>query len=225
VTSVLAIEDDVDVAEVVRRSLHSAGIACATAPNGAEGIISAQRMRPDVILLDLDLPDADGIDLLPRLCDLAPVIVLTGRRGEESMVHLLARGAEDYVTKPFSPRVLVARIEVAARRDRGPAMTRLVHGPLVIDVEGRHATVGDVPLELTRLELDLLIHLAKHPGIVVSRDDLLEAVWHSSSAWQTSATVTEHVRRLRLKLGDAAWIENVRGVGYRFTPLGSSPTS
>jgi DNA-binding response OmpR family regulator len=224
VTSVLAIEDDIDVADVVRRSLHRAGIACATAPNGAEGIATAERMRPDVILLDLDLPDGNGMDLLPRLRDVAPVIVLAGLQGEESEVDLLAHGAEDYVTKPFSPRVLVARIEVAARRDRGPATTRLVHGRLVLDVERRRATLGDVVLDLTRLELDLLVHLAQHSGVVVSRDDLLAAVWKSSSAWQTSATVTEHVRRLRLKLGDPAWIESVRGVGYRFTPPRSSPT-
>src|SRR6187455_2955798 len=107
-TSVLAIEEDADVAEVVRRSLHGAGIACATAPNGAEGVTTAERMHPDVILLDLDLPDGDGLDLLQRLRALAPVIVLTDQHGDDSVVSVLARGAEDYVTKPFSPRVLIA---------------------------------------------------------------------------------------------------------------------
>jgi DNA-binding response OmpR family regulator len=223
-TSVLAIEDDADIAEVVRRSLHGAGMSCATAPTGSEGVITAERMRPDVILLDLDLPDADGLDLLPRLRDLAPVIVLTGRRTEESVVTSLSLGAEDYVTKPFSPRVLVARIEVAARRDRVVSAQVIRHGDLDIDLDRRLATLAGAPLELTRRELDLLAHLAERPGSVVSREELLAAVWQSSSEWQTAATVTEHVRRLRLKLGDPHWIENVRGIGYRFTPQGPVAT-
>lgn len=219
-TSVLAIEDDADVADLLRRSLQGAGITCATAPTGTEGMRAAERLRPDVILLDLDLPDADGLELLPRLRDLAPVIVLTGRRAEASVVTGLSLGAEDYVTKPFSPRVLVARIEVAARRRAAPPASRLiVHDELVIDLEQRLATLAGERLDLTRRELDLLAHLAERPGAVVSRDELLASVWHSSSEWQTAATVTEHVRRLRLKLGNPSWIENVRGIGYRFTPL------
>lgn len=218
-TAVLAIEDDDDVGDLLRRTLVGAGIACAVATRGGEGVRQAERSNPDVILLDLDLPDADGLDLLPQLCEVAPVIVLTGRRGEDAVVAGLGLGAADYVTKPFSPRVLVARVEAVGRRRRaGEPVTCIVHGPLVIDLERRLATLERKPLDLTRLELDLLEHLAQRPGAVVSRDELLASVWQSSAQWQTAATVTEHVRRVRLKLGDASWIESVRGVGYRFIP-------
>lgn len=218
-TAVLAIEDDGDTADLLRRALAGAGIDCAVTPTGGDGVRRAERQAPDVILLDLDLPDADGLELLPRLRDIAPVIVLTGRRSDDSVVTGLELGAEDYVTKPFSPRVLVARIAAVDRRRRGAAPPeRIVHGALVIDPEQRTAVLGGTALATTRREFDLLVHLARRPGAVVSRDELLRSVWHSSPQWQTPATVTEHVRRLRRKLGDPAWIESVRSVGYRFTP-------
>jgi two-component system phosphate regulon response regulator PhoB len=214
--SVLVIEDDDDMAELLRRALTGAGFECTRAATGREGLDTAPRMMPDVMLLDLDLPDADGLDLLPVLKEIAPVIVLTGRRTEEAIVTGLGLGAEDYVTKPFSPRVLLARIEVAARRRRDGEPTRIQRGGLLLDLSARTATLDGVSVELTRRELDLLAHLAERPGAVVSREDLLTAVWQSSAEWQGAATVTEHVRRIRLKLGNPGWIESVRGVGYRF---------
>jgi DNA-binding response OmpR family regulator len=213
---VVAIEDDTDVAEVIRTTLRRAGMAAEVVSSGAAGSAAASARRPDVVLLDLDLPDIDGLEMIPELAAIAPVIVLTGSRSEDAIVNGLERGADDYITKPFSPRVLVARIEVAARRPRPEETTRIEHGPLVVDVEGRAVTLAGRALDLTRREHDLLVHLALRPGVVVSREDLLGAVWHSSAEWQGPATVTEHVRRLRLKLGDDRWIANVRGVGYRF---------
>jgi len=216
--SVLVIEDDEDMAALLRRALDAAGFESTHAGTGRDGVEMAARAQPSVVLLDLDLPDADGLDLLPELTPIAPVIVLTGRRTEDAIVTGLGLGAEDYVTKPFSPRVLVARIEVAARRRQPgvPAPTRVQRGGLLLDLTARTATLDGVPIELTRRELDLLAHLAARPGTVVSREDLLAAVWQSSAEWQGAATVTEHVRRIRIKLGDPGWIESVRGVGYRF---------
>lgn len=215
-TTVLVIEDDPDTASLLARTLAAAGMTCSVQTTGDAGTSAAQRDRPEVVLLDLDLPDGDGLDLLPTLRTIAPVIVLTGRRSDESIVTGLECGAEDYVTKPFSPRVLVARIESALRRGRVATHGRIESGPLVIDLDRREATMGERPLELTRRELDLLAYLAERSGTVLDRDELLRAVWQSSAEWQTAATVTEHVRRLRLKLGDPAWIESVRGIGYRF---------
>jgi two-component system phosphate regulon response regulator PhoB len=220
-SSVLVIEDDEDIADVIRRALVAGGMSATVAPSSAvASALLAADLRPDAILLDLDLPDAFGLDLLPELRTVAPVIVLTGRRGEDTVVEGLALGAEDYVTKPFSPRVLVARVEVAIRRDRGEARGRIEHGGLSIDLERRAVLLDGKPIDLTRRELDLLAYLAGRPNTVVPRDELLASVWDSSAEWQTPATVTEHVRRVRLKLGDAAWIESVRGIGYRFHPVG-----
>jgi DNA-binding response OmpR family regulator len=219
--SILVIEDDPDIAELLRRTLSAAGMTTSIAVTADEGIRAANRLRPDAMLLDLDLPDADGLDVLPALRSIAPVIVLTGRHGEDSMIKGLQTGADDYLTKPFSPRELVARIEVVVRRASPAASSRIECGSLVIDLDRREASVDGNPVELTRRELDLLAHLALRPGRVVSRDELLTAVWQSSAEWQTSSTVTEHVRRIRLKLGDAAWIESVRGVGYRFVVPGA----
>jgi two-component system phosphate regulon response regulator PhoB len=219
-SKVLVIEDDDDVADVIRRSLSGNGIACTVAPSSAvaTALLSAG-LRPDVILLDLDLPDAFGLDLLPELRTVAPVIVLTGRRSEDTIVEGLSLGAEDYVTKPFSPRVLAARVEVAMRRGRGEARGRIEHGALAIDLERREVTLDGDAVDLTRRELDLLAYLADRPNSVIPRDELLTSVWESSAEWQTPATVTEHVRRVRLKLGDPGWIESVRGIGYRFHPV------
>ena len=213
-SNVLAIEDDPDMAALLVRALRTAGMRVTVAPTGTEGMSAEPREQPDAILLDLDLPDADGLDLIERLVPIAPVIVLTGRRSDDAVVTGLERGADDYVTKPFSPRVLIARIEAAQRR-RGSGSRAVERGPLRIDLDARVATLRGEPLDLTRRELDLLFHLADNAGKVVSREEILSSVWRSSAEWQTIATVTEHVRRIRLKLDDPSWIENVRGVGYR----------
>lgn len=217
--TILAIEDDPDMAAVLVRALGAAGLRVTVASTGRAGLAAAPRQRPDAILLDLDLPDVDGLELITELAAIAPVVVLTGRRGDEYVVTGLERGAADYVTKPFSPRVLVARIEAATRRRTGAGRT-ITRGSLQIEVDDRVACIDGVPLDLTRRELDLLVHLAERAGRVSSRDEILSAVWQSSAQWQAVATVTEHVRRLRIKLGDPRWIESVRGVGYRLVVPG-----
>jgi DNA-binding response OmpR family regulator len=215
--SILVIEDDAVMASIVRRVLAMADMTSTLAATGREGLATAARIRPDAILLDLDLPDANGLDLIPDLRAVAPVIVLTARATDDTVVRALDRGADDFVNKPFSPRVLIARIRAAIRRSSGTRHGHIECGPLDIDLDRRCVSLAGRPLDLTRRELDLLAHLAQHEGAVVTREELLSAVWQSTSEWQAPSTVTEHVRRVRIKLGDPRWIESVRGIGYRFT--------
>jgi DNA-binding response OmpR family regulator len=221
---VLVAEDDIDLQGFLRETLEAQGMAVRTADDGGAALAAVKAERPDVVLLDLDLPDVDGLDVLVtirRTGDL-PVIVLTGRRLEGDRVAGLELGADDYVVKPFSARELIARIRTVLRRatpSDGPT-DLIVHGDLRIDRSARAVTVNDEPVDLTKREFDLLAFLAAHPRRVFSREELLNEVWGSSEDWQAPATVTEHVRRIRLKVepdpAEPRWIQNVRGVGYRF---------
>ena len=221
---VLVVEDDVDLQGFLRETLEAQDMHVTTADDGATTLTAVAGRRPDLVLLDLDLPDVDGLEVLARLRDAGdiPVIVLTGRRLEQDRVAGLELGADDYVVKPFSARELIARIHAVLRRAApvadGPDL--LTFGDLHVDRAARQVTVGEAPVALTRREFDLLAFLAAHPGRVFSREELLNEVWGSSEDWQAPATVTEHVRRIRLKLeadpAEPRWIHNVRGVGYRF---------
>ena len=224
---VLVAEDDVDLQGFLRDMLEAEGMEVQAASDGAGTLLAVGSEPPDIVLLDLDLPDLDGLDVLAAVRkrgDL-PIIVLTGRRLEQDRVLGLERGADDYVVKPFSARELVARIRTVLRRsDHGggesEATSQLSFDGLVIDQSAREVTVDGNPVELTKREFDLLAFLAAHPRRVYSRQELLNEVWGSSEDWQVPATVTEHVRRVRLKLetdpSNPRWIHNVRGVGYRF---------
>jgi DNA-binding response OmpR family regulator len=222
---VLVAEDDVDLQGFLRETLEAQGMAVRTASDGGAALAAVQAERPDVVLLDLDLPVMDGLDVLATIRrdgDL-PVIVLTGRRLEQDRVTGLELGADDYVVKPFSAPELIARIRTVLRRavPADPATAdQIVHGDLSIDRTARQVTVAGAPVELTKREFDLLAFLAAHPRRVFSREELLNEVWGSSEDWQAPATVTEHVRRIRLKVevdpAEPRWIHNVRGVGYRF---------
>ncbi|MCU1374558.1 MAG: DNA-binding response regulator, partial [Actinomycetia bacterium] len=223
---VLVAEDDVDLQGFLRVTLEAEGMVVQTTADGAGTLLAVGADPPDIVLLDLDLPDLDGLDVLSavrRRGDL-PVIVLTGRRLEQDRVAGLERGADDYVLKPFSARELVARIRTVLRRaDHGVEAAGadvLTHDGLIIDRAAREVTVEGRKVELTKREFDLLAFLAAHPRRVFSRQELLSEVWGSSEDWQVPATVTEHVRRVRLKLEtdptNPRWIHNVRGVGYRF---------
>jgi two-component system phosphate regulon response regulator PhoB len=223
---VLVAEDDVDLQGFLRETLEAEGMVVQTAADGAGTLLAVGADPPDIVLLDLDLPDLDGLDVLSavRRRGELPVIVLTGRRLEQDRVAGLERGADDYVLKPFSARELVARIRTVLRRaDHGVDTSEsdvVTHEGLVIDRSAREVTVEGRKVELTKREFDLLAFLASHPRRVFSRQELLTEVWGSSEDWQVPATVTEHVRRVRLKLEtdptNPKWIHNVRGVGYRF---------
>jgi DNA-binding response OmpR family regulator len=223
---VLVAEDDVDLQGFLRETLEAEGMLVQTTADGAGTLLAVGADPPDIVLLDLDLPDLDGLDVLSsmRRRGELPVIVLTGRRLEQDRVAGLERGADDYVLKPFSARELVARIRTVLRRsDHGVEATDvdvLTHDGLVIDRTAREVVIDGRKVELTKREFDLLAFLAAHPRRVFSRQELLSEVWGSSEDWQVPATVTEHVRRVRLKLEtdptNPKLIHNVRGVGYRF---------
>ncbi|HET9948319.1 MAG TPA: response regulator transcription factor [Longimicrobiales bacterium] len=221
---VLVVEDDYAIARVVRRYLEREGYAVALAGDGATGLRSALAEPPDLIVLDWMLPGLDGPEFLRRLRErsAAPVIMLTARVEEADRVAGLELGADDYVTKPFSPRELVARVKAVLRRLNGPGAegARPVRaGPLVIDPVRRSARLAGRELDLTTLEFDLLHCLASHPGRVWTRDELLARVWGEGFTG-VDRVVDVHVHNLRRKVQAAhagtELLGTVRGVGYRF---------
>jgi two-component system phosphate regulon response regulator PhoB len=227
---VLVAEDDADLQDFLRDTLEMDGMRVVVASDGAGALLEAGQSAPDIVLLDLDLPDLDGLEVLTALrrARPVPVIVLTGRRGEADRITGLERGADDYVVKPFSAKELVARIHAVLRRvppaDAAQPFAEagiIEREGLRIDTEAREVEVRGAPVELTKREFDLLAFLAAHPRKVFTRSELLQQVWGSSEQWQVPATVTEHVRRIRLKIeedpADPRFVQNVRGVGYRFT--------
>ena len=221
---ILVAEDDNDVQLVVRLALEREGMTVETASDGPTALSKALAGPLDVLVLDLDLPGLDGLDVLEsiRAASDVPVIIVTGRRGEGDRVLGLDLGADDYVVKPFSTRELAARIRTVLRRGRNASREPLEFGDLVIDLASRQVQVHGKDVELSRLEFDLLVFLARAPRRAFTREELLRGVWRSSGDWQTVATVTEHVRRLRQKLepeaDDRGHIRTVRGVGYLFEP-------
>jgi len=221
---ILVVEDESDLAELVAFNLRQAGHTVSTAADGATALAEVQRKRPDLIVLDVMLPDITGVEVCRRLrrqeaTSAIPVVMLTAKGEEVDRVVGFEVGADDYVVKPFSPRELVLRIEAILRRVSSPgeeaAPQNITIGELVIDVPGHRVEVEGSEITLTALEFRLLLDLAKRRGRVQSRDALLERVWGYSPGIETR-TVDTHVKRLREKLGDAAtYIETVRGVGYR----------
>ncbi|MGN6169475.1 MAG: response regulator transcription factor [Solirubrobacteraceae bacterium] len=225
--SVLVVDDEPTVAEVVSRYLQRAGFAAEIAPDGASGLDAATALHPDLVVLDVKLPRIDGLEMMRRLRSEDParpaVIMLSGRGGELDRVIGLRSGADDYVVKPFSPAELVARVEAVLRRAE-PGRTRaapLEVGELRIDRPARRVFARGSEVRLAHKEYDLLLYLAEHPGQVFSRDDLIRAVWQYSFYTDTS-TVTVHIRRLRAKIetdpAKPRHLRTVWGVGYRFEP-------
>ncbi|MER5932529.1 response regulator transcription factor [Streptomyces sp. NPDC002054] len=233
---VLVVEDDPTVAEVVTGYLERAGFAVDHAPDGPTALGHAERRWPDLVVLDLMLPGLDGLEVCRRLRAIAPVpvVMLTARGDEDDRIAGLELGADDYVTKPFSPRELVLRVESVLRRSHGgpaasPAQataaapvespSRVLCGAgLIVDPATRRATRNGRELALTLREFDLLAHFLAHPGRAHRREDLMQEVW----GWDFGdlSTVTVHVRRLRAKIEDdpaqPQLIQTVWGVGYRF---------
>jgi two-component system response regulator ResD len=224
--SILVVDDEPTIAEIVARYLERAGYATRTAADGAEALALVAQRRPDLVVLDLMLPGVDGLEVLRRLHqdgDRTPVVLLTARGEESDRVSGLRLGADDYVVKPFSPTELVARVGAVLRR----AAPELDDGPplrfdgLEIDPPSRRVLVGGQEVALTSREFDLLVFFARHPGRVFTRDQLMDAVW-KYPFWTDATTVTVHVRRLRAKIeGDPARptrVQTVWGIGYRFSP-------
>lgn len=219
----LVVDDDEHIREVVRRGLLREGCEVVEAADGSAALRIVEAQPLDVVVLDVDLPGSSGLDVLAELrrtgTDLH-VILLTAAGTEQDRVLGLVSGADDYVVKPFSVRELGARVTAAHRRRAEPLAQLLQFDHVRIDTTAREVSVDGRPIALARRELDLLIHLATHPGRTFSRQELLQRVWGSSAEWQTAATVTEHVRRLRTKMQPdpeaPSRIVTVRGVGYRF---------
>jgi DNA-binding response OmpR family regulator len=223
--SVLVVDDEPTITEVVSRYLQRAGYATATAADGVRAMDAVATLRPDLVVLDVRLPRIDGLEVMRVLRSqdqVRPaVILLTGRAEESDRIGGLRLGADDYVVKPFSPAELVARVDAVLRRGHGtPAhQPALEFGELTIDPAGRRVCVRGGEVHLTQREFDLLLFLAQHPGHVFSRDDLMQAVWQYSF-YTDASTVTVHVRRLRAKIEDdpanPRHLVTVWGVGYRF---------
>ena len=223
--SIVVVDDEPMVREVVTRYLQRDGFRVTTAADGAEGLRLIESATPDIVVLDLMLPSVSGLEVLTQVRQHSdvPVILLTARGDEGDRVLGLELGADDYVTKPFSPRELAARVKSVLRRSAAPVnrtAERLTYGDLVIDPVARRVMLASSEIDLTRREFELLAFMAGSPGQVFSRTQLLRRVWDSSPEWQDPSTVTVHVRRLRNKLGGGQdrlpRIATVWGVGYRF---------
>jgi DNA-binding response OmpR family regulator len=220
VPTILVVEDESSIASFVALYLKNAGYAVRTAATGMEAISEASAHSPALVVLDLMLPDIDGIEVCKRLRQQSdvPILMLTARDEDVDKIIGLEVGADDYLTKPFNPRELVARIKSILRRaspERRELETEVIqHGDLRVDAGRREAKVNDQEIQLAPKEFDLLWELLDHRGLVLTRDQLLERVWGYTFAGDTR-TVDVHVRQLRRKLGDASPIVTVWGVGYK----------
>ena len=220
---ILFVEDEPSISEPFARALEREGFEAVVAATGERALVLADQVEPDLVLLDLNLPDCDGRDVcreLRRYSEI-PIVMLTARGTETDRIVGLELGADDYVVKPFSSQEVISRIRAVLRR----AGTRPASPPAIridgleIDEGSRMARLDDGPLELTRKEFDLLLDLARHPGQVVKREDLMARVWDVNWFGSTK-TLDVHIRSLRKKLADdpanPRFIETVRGVGFRF---------
>ncbi len=221
---VLVVDDDETVRDVVRRYLEVAGFTVDQAGDGADGLAKFAAHEPDLVVLDVMMPGINGLEVCKRLRQVSqvPIVMLTALGEEENRIAGLQLGADDYVTKPFSPKELALRVASVLRRARmprpEPAAAELADGNLRLQMTARTATLGGRELSLTSREFDLLAFFLAHPGVAYSRADLLEKVW----GWDfgDQSTVTVHVRRLREKIerdpAKPARVATVWGVGYRY---------
>jgi DNA-binding response OmpR family regulator len=212
---VLLVEDDTAIAESLQEGLIAGGHTVQHVPTGRAAI---DAMNYDVMILDIGLPDIDGLDVCRsvRKKSNVPIIMLTARNEEIDRVLGLESGADDYLAKPFSFRELIARIRAVSRRSGGqPESDTVVVGGLVVDPMARRALLRNTEILLTAKEFDLLEFLARDPGRVHRRQEIMESVWDSNWFGSTK-TLDVHIATLRRKLGDPRWIEAVRGIGFRF---------
>ena len=224
--TVLVIEDDQRIRETIARSLAEDGHSVRTEGRGADALSVVVGWRPDVVVLDLGLPDIDGADVLRMVRGVSevPVIVATARDDDAEIVRVLDAGADDYIVKPYSAAQLDARIRAVLRRTTAPgdgSGAVIAVGALLVDPDRRTATVEGRPLELSRLEFDLLAHLARRSPEVVSRRELLAEVWRQPHGG-ADKTIDVHLSWLRRKLGESAtdprYLHTIRGVGIKLEP-------
>ena len=221
--TVLVVEDEQSIASFVSLYLKNAGYGVRAVGTGAGALNAVAAEMPSLIVLDLNLPDMDGIEICRRIRKSSdvPIIMLTARDEDVDKIIGLEVGADDYLTKPFNPRELVARVKSILRRavpDRRESESKQIkHGDLEIDAGRREARVAGTEVQLAPKEFDLLWELLDHKGLVLTRDQLLERVWGYTFAGDTR-TVDVHVRQLRRKLGEASPIVTVWGVGYKVGP-------
>ncbi len=219
---ILLVDDEEGIRNLLRAYLEREGYAVRTAADGRAALEEAEHFHPNLVILDLMLPELDGLEVCRRLrsTSLAYIIMLTVKAEETDVLVGLGVGADDYITKPFSPREVVARVKAVLRRVRDETQPGTLSFPgLAVDFERRQVLSGDRPVELTALEFDLLWFLARNPGRVFTREELLNGVWGYDFAGGTR-TVDVHMGNLRRKLeGETAecrFIQTVRGIGYRF---------
>jgi two-component system, OmpR family, response regulator len=216
--TIVVVDDEANIADLVDLYLAREGFRVLKAATGEAGLKAIQDHRPRLVVLDVGLPDVDGLEVCRRLraTSHVPVIFLTARDGEVDRVLGLELGADDYLTKPFSPAELVARVKAILRRaDGGPAPEVFQAGQATVDVGRREIRIDDGVVDFTTKEFDLLRYLAERPGLALSRKQILDGVWGYD--WYGDVrTVDVHIAQVRKKLGDAATIKTVRGVGYRF---------
>jgi DNA-binding response OmpR family regulator len=228
--TVLVVEDEGSIASFVSLYLKNAGYAVRTASTGSQALEQVASQMPALIVLDLMLPDIDGIEVCRRIRKSSdvPILMLTARDEDVDKIIGLEVGADDYLTKPFNPRELVARVKSILRRavpERRQAESAVLrHGDLLVDAGRREVHVGEQEIQLAPKEFDLLWELLDHRGLVLTRDQLLERVWGYTFAGDTR-TVDVHVRQLRRKLEDASPIVTVWGVGYKVSPARDAVTT
>lgn len=229
-SEILVVDDEASVVEVVTLYLQREGFKVRSAANGTDALIALQSSRPALVILDVMLPHIDGISLIKRMRENqaldVPVIMLTARSQETDRIYGLELGADDYVTKPFSPAELVSRVKAVLRRTQGRSAAAeqeqpVDYGNIVVDPVTREVTVRGRKIDLTATEFNLLWFMASHPRQVFKRDQLLESVWGFSD-YVDPSTVTVHIRRLREKIevnpSKPDWLQTVWGVGYKFEP-------
>ena len=228
---VLVVDDDERVRTLLTWKLEDEGYTVLVAEDGAAALERIAGDRPDLVVLDLSLPRVAGLDVLRTVREegegTTPVIILSGRDTETDRISGLDLGADDYLVKPFSPAELAARVRSVLRRSRPvpvtvPAQAGALGEGLRVDPATHEVFVDDRPVELTAREFDLLAFLVAHPREVFRRSVLLQRVWASDAGWQSEATVTEHMHRIRSKVepepARPRWLKTVRGVGYRYEP-------
>jgi DNA-binding response OmpR family regulator len=223
--TVLIVEDEADVADLLRYNLTKAGFGVLIASDGLKGLEIARKNRPDLILLDLRLPEMDGYAVCKALksnsdTEALPIVILTARAEPSERVHGLELGADDYVTKPFSPRELVLRVQALLRRSRSSAQNHVLEvAEFQVDRNNFDIRLEGKRLDLTPIEFKLLATLIERRGRIQSRETLLHDIWGYQNAMDTR-TVDTHIRRLREKLGrHAPLLQTVRGEGYRFNTV------